>query len=126
MTTADTEKAKLKKVINWLKTSRVAVSGSRGLLAGSCSFATMSSAGTISSTSADNILVNGAVAVTIAAGGAAEAWTKAVVIRNAGATITLNSGWKWQGGKVPTITADSLLILKWFGSVGIANLTATE
>ena len=106
--------------------TNVVKSGSRGTLAGYNTPVSTASAVTISQTSNDDTIVTGAVAITVSNGSASTAWVKNVAIQNASATITLNSSWKWVGGSAPTITANSVLVLCWMGSFGLANLVSSS
>lgn len=38
--------------------------------------------------------------------------------------ITLESSWKWVGGKAPELKPEGMLVLVWFGSRGVANYIA--
>lgn len=106
--------------------AKVVKSGSRGTLAGYNTPASTASAVTISQTSNDDTIVTGAVAITVSNGSASTAWVKNVAIQNASATVTLNSSWKWVGGSAPTITANSVLVLCWMGTFGLANLVSSS
>lgn len=101
---------------------RVLMSGARGTLAGYNTPASSSSAITIDGSSSDDTVVTSAVAVTIANGSSGQTWAKTVALQNASATVTLGSSWAWVGGSAPTIKANSILIVKWCGSFGLANL----
>lgn len=108
------------------KASLVAKSGDRGALAGFEDCTTSAAAITISGTSPETQIVNAAVSITIANGTAAKAYTKNVFIKDAGATVSPGSAWKWVGGKVPEMKVNSLLVAKWCGDVGILSLVTTE
>ena len=103
---------------------RVLISGSRGTLAGYNTPASSSAAVTISNTSNDDTIVTAAVKVTVNNGSSGQTWTKTVALQNASATVTLGSSWKWMNGEAPTVSANSILVLKWCGTFGIANLVA--
>ena len=103
-----------------------AKSGSRGTLAGYNTPASTSAAVTISQTSNDDTIVTSAVAIKVSNGSANTAWVKNVAIKNASATVTLNSAWQWVGGSAPTITANSILVLCWMGTFGLANLVSSS
>ena len=105
--------------------AKIAKSGDRGSLAGYESLTSTASAVTISDGSPDDQAVTGAVAVTVSNGTAGKVWTKTVGITNESATISLGSSWYWVGGKVPTVAANSVLVLKWYGTFGVANLVLT-
>ena len=102
--------------------AKVVKSGSRGTLAGYNTPASSSSAITISNTSNDDTIVTTAVKVTVNNGSSGQTWTKTVALQNASATVTLGSSWKWMNGEAPTVSANSILVLKWCGTFGIANL----
>ena len=104
---------------------KISTSGDRGSLAGYETLTSTASAVTISDGSADDTAVTGAVAVTVSNGTAGKVWTKTVGITNASATITLGSSWYWVGGKAPTVAANCVLVLKWYGTFGVANLVLT-
>ena len=105
--------------------SKIAKAGDRGSLAGYETLTSTASAVTISDSSPDDQAVTGAVAVTVSNGTAGKVWTKTVGITNGSATISLGSSWYWVGGKVPTVAANSVLVLKWYGTFGVANLVLT-
>lgn len=105
--------------------AKIAKSGDRGSLAGYETLTSTASAVTISDSSPDDQAVTGAVAVTVNNGAAGKVWTKTVGITNASATISLGSSWYWVGGKVPTVAANCVLVLKWYGTFGVANLVLT-
>lgn len=107
-----------------ISTYAVIPSGSRGTLAGYNTPASSSSAITISNTSNDDTIVTAAVAVTVNNGSSGQTWTKTIALQNASATVTLGSSWKWVGGSAPTISANSILVVKWCGTFGLANLIA--
>lgn len=106
--------------------TKAAISGARGTCAGYETASTSAAAVTINASSADSMVVTGAVAITLADGAAGTAFTKNVLITDAGATITPGAGWKWAGGKVPEMKANSLLVAKWLGTLGVLSLIYTE
>lgn len=105
---------------------RILAAGDRGTLAGYETLSSSSSAVTISDSSPDDTATTGAAAITVNNGTGGKVWTKTVGIDNEGATITLGSSWKWQGGKAPTVAAYSILVLKWYGTWGYASLALTS
>ena len=105
--------------------SKIAKAGDRGSLAGYETLTSTASAVTISDGSPDDTAVTGAVAVKVNNGTAGKVWTKTVGVTNASATISLGSSWYWVGGKAPTVAANSILVLKWYGTFGVANLVLT-
>lgn len=100
--------------------------GSRGSLAGYETPVVTSNAVTIDQSSNDVTQVTGAVVVTVSNGSSKTAWTKLVGLTNASATISLGTNWRWAGGEVPTVFVNSVLVLHWCSSFGIANLIASE
>ena len=100
-------------------------SGSRGSLSGYETLTSSSSAVTISNSSKDDTAVTGAVKITVNNGSSGQVWTKTVGITNGSATISLGSSWKWAYGSTPTVSANSVLVLKWYGTFGLANLIPT-
>ena len=92
---------------------KVNVTGSRGALAG---YETTGTDTTISATSNDSCVTGSNV--TVSNGSANTSWTK-IVSLTAAVTVTLGSGWKWQGGSVPTIVAGGILACCWGGSFGL-------
>lgn len=101
-------------------------SGSRGELAGYEVPSVTSSAVTINQDSNDTTQVTGAVTITVSNGASSTTWTKVVGLLDASATISLGDAWVWQGGEVPTVAANSLLVLHWCHSFGLANLVTSE
>lgn len=105
---------------------KISAAGLRGSLSG---YETLSSSGaavTITQDSPDDTAVTGAVAITVSPGVADTTWTKTVGITNAGATISLGASWVWSGGEMPTVKANSVLILKWYGTFGFAALQNSQ
>lgn len=100
--------------------------GNRSALAGFETIASGASAITINATSADDQVLTGAVAITVANGSAGQTWQKNVGITNAGASVAPGNLWKWAGGKAPEMKANSLLVCKWLGTFGILSLVVTE
>ena len=79
---------------------------------------------TINDNSSNNISLTTASEITVANGTTGKAWSKAVKITNSSSTITLGSSWTWKNGEVPTLSANSLLVLKWCYDYGIAGLVS--
>lgn len=92
--------------------------GNRGALAG---YETAVSAASINSDSSDTNYSG--ENVTVADGAEGTAWTKTVLLTGA-VSVTLGSSWSWAGGEVPTITANSVLVLHWCSSHGIASVVS--
>ena len=105
---------------------KVAKSGARGNLAGYEALTSSGAAVTITQTSPDDTAVTGAVGITVNNGSAGTTWTKTVGITNASATVTLGSSWKWSGGEQPTVKANAVLVLKWYGTFGFAALQNSQ
>lgn len=104
----------------------VLISGSRGNLAGYQTPNVQSGALTISNSSRDHNLVTGAVKITVNNGATNQSWTKTVSLSNASATVSLGSNWKWVGGSTPEIKANSVVVLHWCSTFGIANLVSSS
>jgi hypothetical protein len=102
-------------------------SGYRGKLSGYENITISSTAITIDQDSPDTQQVTAAVNITVSDGGSVtpRSYVKKVSIKNASATISLGSSWKWAGGSQPTVTAPSLLVLSWDNDCGIAILQTT-
>lgn len=92
--------------------------GDRGALAG---YETAVSAAYINSDSSDANYSG--ENVTVADGAEGIAWTKTVLLTGA-VSVTLGSSWSWAGGEVPTVTANSVLVLHWCSSHGIASIVS--
>ena len=100
--------------------SKIALSGSRGTLAG---YETVTSTGavTINDSSGDDIVASGAVTVAALSSGT-QCWTKTVLLTAASPTVTLGSGWSWVGSdSAPTFSQNGMLVLARRGNKGIAN-----
>lgn len=87
---------------------------------------TSSEAITIDDNSSNNISLTTASEITVANGTVGKAWGKSVKITNSSSTITLGSSWTWVNGEVPTLSTNSLLVLKWCYDYGIAGLISLE
>lgn len=124
-----TVKDDILKTLNWCKEAlsvKIGANGNRGALAG---YETLTSSGvavTISQDSPDDTAVTGAVAITVSNGASNTTWTKTVGITNAGATVSLGGSWHWSGGETPTVKANSVLVLKWYGTFGFAALQNSQ
>ncbi len=101
-------------------------SGDRGILSGYNTPLSTSSAVTITSESNDDVVVTSAVDISVTNGSSGQSWTKTVTLQNESATVTLGDAWTWVGGEAPELVANSIVILKWTGSFGLANLIAGE
>lgn len=97
---------------------RIPVTGNRGAVAGYESTASVSSATTITESSADNIIVENGAAITIANGTTGRAYTKVLWIVSSATTITLGTKWKWPGDKAPTLTDGCMVTARWNGVAG--------
>lgn len=100
--------------------SKIALSGSRGTLAG---YETLTSASTVTvnDASGDDIVASGAVTVAALSSGT-QCWTKTVLLTAASPTVTLGSGWSWVGSDTaPTFSQNGMLVLARRGDKGIAN-----
>ena len=105
---------------------RVGIEGSRGVLAGYEVPNVTASDVVIDGDSADTIQTMGAVSVTVGTGEANTTFTKVVAIADATSTVTLGDAWTWVGGEAPELVANSIVILKWCGAFGLANVLAGE
>ena len=102
------------KIITDDDTSRILVSGSRGVLSG---YETRGTSNNITANSPDSNETGSAI--TVSNGTAGTSWTKIVRVTSA-VTVTLGTSWKWQSGFAPTIKEGGILLLCWCGSGGIA------
>lgn len=105
--------------------TKVSLTGSRGVLAGYETTTDVSNAITITSSSPDSQRATAAIVITVSTGSGEESWVKKVLIQDASTTISLGDNWFWAGGSQPTVTAPSLLILSWDSVAGIAILQTT-
>ena len=105
--------------------TKIALSGSRGTLAGYENTSVTASALTVTQNSPDSQQVTAAVQITVSNGSANTAWVKKISIKNTGVSIALGSAWSWVGGSQPTVTAPSLLVLSWDNDCGLAILNTT-
>ena len=105
--------------------TKIALSGSRGTLAGYENTSVTASALTVTQNSPDSQQVTAAVQITVNNGSAKTAWVKKISIKNTGVSIALGSAWSWVGGSQPTVTAPSLLVLSWDNDCGLAILNTT-
>ena len=105
--------------------TKIALSGSRGTLAGYENTSVTASALTVTQDSPDSQQVTAAVQITVNDGSANTAWVKKISIKNTGVSIALGSAWSWVGGSQPTVTAPSLLVLSWDNDCGLAILNTT-
>ena len=102
--------------------TKVNVSGYRGVLAGYSAPAASSTAISISGTSPDDTTLATTATVNVPNGSSGQVWTKSVAILNGSSTVVLGTAWKWNGGEVPTLSDKCILVLKWFDTFGIAHL----
>ena len=87
---------------------------------------TASSNITVNDTSTDNILLSTASTVTVSNGSSGTAWTKCIKLVSASSTISFGSSWSWVGGEAPELSANCILILKWLGDFGLANVISAS
>ena len=106
--------------------TRIPLSGDRGTLAGYNVPQTKTNVIIISGNSNDDTIVSGAADVTVNNGTSSQTWAKTVALTSASTTVTLDDKWKWVGGNAPSVSANSILVLKWIGSFGLANLVKGE
>jgi hypothetical protein len=105
--------------------TKIALSGSRGILAGYENTSVTASALTVTQNSPDSQQVTAAVRITVNNGSANTAWVKKISIKNTGVSIALGFAWSWVGGSQPIVTAPSLLVLSWDNDCGLAILNTT-
>ena len=101
----------------------VAISGSRGSLAG---YGTVSSgaAATISDSSADDYTITSGTSLTVNNGSSGVTWCKARYISSSVTSITLGSSWVWVNGEAPDLDLPGVLVCYWSGTAGIANFVS--
>lgn len=105
--------------------TKISITGQRGVLAGYETTADVNNALTITSSSPDSQRATAAIAITVPAGNGEESWVKKVFIQEETTTISLGDNWFWVGGSQPTVTAPSLLVLSWDSVAGMAILNTT-
>lgn len=98
--------------------TKVNLNGARGTLAGYETVSNTAFTGTVGAESPDSLVATGAI--TIAAGTAGTCFTK-VIRTDTEITVTLGSGWAWNGGEAPTIVAGGILVACWCGSSGMVS-----
>ena len=111
--------------VDSLTSTKISLTGNRGVLAGYETTTDVSNAITITSSSPDSQRAPTAIAITVPNGSGEESWVKKVLIQDASSSITLGDLWFWTGGTQPTLTAPSLLVLSWDSVCGIAILNTT-
>lgn len=103
--------------------AKINISGSRGNLAGYQTPEDRAAAFTLNYNTRDIVNLTAAVKVTVTnSAGSSAAWVKYVFILNAGATVALGNKWHWKDSTTPTISANSVLVLMWCKTFGIADL----
>lgn len=126
VTTTSWVKERLDESEEAAKNTFTAIAGNRGETAGYETPQVSSSAITVNAASQDNIQVTGAVEITIENGVENQAWAKVISLTDASAVITLGDAWTWADGDTPTISANSLLVLYWSNTFGIAGFVGQE
>ena len=111
--------------VDSLTSTKISLTGNRGVLAGYETTTDVSKAITITSSSPDSQRAPTAIAITVPNGSSEESWVKKVLIQDTSSSITLGDQWFWTGGTQPTLTAPSLLVLSWDSVCGIAILNTT-
>lgn len=102
---------------------QIRMSGNRGEIGGYNTPKVYGMAMSVNGDSNDDTQFISSAAFSVANGTAGTAWTKAVWFTQAMVDgITLGSSWNWAGGEVPTIDANSVLVLYWNNDRGLANL----
>lgn len=105
--------------------NKVAISGSRGDLAGYESTQTVASL-TVTSSSHDSMIYNATGTITVNNGSSGQAWIKVVMLQQVPAFVTLGSNWSWVGGASPTLSANGTLVFAWNGIRGVANFLSVS
>jgi hypothetical protein len=112
--------------VNTSVATKANISGNRGELAGYQTPLSQATALSVTYATRDISQITGAVKITVANSTSSCAWTKVVSLTNASATISLGSNWKWVNGITPKVSANSVLVLHWCKTFGIATLLATS
>ena len=60
--------------------------------------------------------------LTVANGQVDETWVKTISFETDAASVVLGSSWHWSNGETPVIKSNTVLVLYWNGTFGIANL----
>ena len=82
---------------------------------------------TVSGVSPDNqLLTDGDLSITIANGKNGEAWTKCIKLSKNTNVITMGDSWAWIGEDAPELVENCILICKWLGDFGLANVISVE
>lgn len=105
--------------------NKIAISGSRGNLAGYESTQTVTSL-TVSASSRDSMVWSGTGSITVSNGSAGQAWIKVVMLQQAPSSVSLGTNWAWVGGSSPTLSANGTLVFAWNGIKGVANFLAVS
>lgn len=100
--------------------TKIALSGSRGQLAGYEQCATVTSL-TLTDTSADSNYYNSTSAITVNDGTTGMSWTKTVKLAQVPASVNMTGNWTWVGGSAPTMVANGLLVFTWQNNHGLIN-----
>ena len=64
--------------------------------------------------------------ITISNGTANTAWTKCIKLEDSTSTISFGDAWSWVGGDAPELVDNCLLVAKWCGDFGLANVISAE
>lgn len=105
--------------------NKIAMSGSRGNLAGYESTQTVTSL-TVTNSSRDSMVYNATGTITVNNGSSGQAWIKVVMLQRVPASVTLGSNWGWVGGSAPTLSANGTLVFAWNGIKGVANFLSVS
>jgi hypothetical protein len=100
--------------------NKIAMSGSRGNLAGYESTQTVMSL-TVTDTSRDSLVYNATGPITVNNGSFGQAWIKVVMLQQVPAFVALGSNWGWVGGSAPMLSVNGTLVFAWNGIRGVAN-----
>lgn len=110
---------------NDLSTAFVAVIGDRGRLSGyqtTGDFLSDTITLTLNSPDFVSYWDRNNLKLTVSNSTSGKSWVKVVAL-NTSSQVTLDTSWRWAGGSVPTFATNSLLILCWNSTFGIAAVT---
>lgn len=100
--------------------TKIAISGSRGKLAGYETCVT-SNLLTLNASSADSNDFNSTSVITVNDGTAGTCWTKTIKLSQVPSAVNFGSNWNWVGGSAPTMVVNGLLVCTWQNNHGLIN-----
>ena len=99
----------------------VTKTGSQGNVAGYSTPMITGTAMTVTGDSADSIQYNASTGLTIPNGTTGTSWTKVInLTQSIPNGITMGNKWSWLSEDIPTIKANSILVLNWCNDRGLA------